>query len=496
MSISNTYMTATQDRIWVKILIALVLIFVSFVFGILASSANPTLIALGVGGLGGIALIAQPKAMIWLLLLVGPIMGVMVDLTGRAFEKLPWAISLLGFLVLVPVLLKWISKEKTERPAFIYLSIVFVVYALVSTVFQFTPVPEYVSGFKRYFQGYGLMFALAVLPLTRKDIVKWQYLLLIYGFLQCPFALYERMILAPLRGNNASATDVVAGTFGAAMQGGSPNSTMLLFVLIVFAFLFSRFNQGLLTKKRLAIMSFVLLSPIGMGETKIALILIPWIWLTLIRKELIRTPFKYLPALIIGILGTGLLGYVYLVTIQDRDIHDVLENTISYNFENAGHGNLLLNRTTAITFWWQMHGFQDPIAFVFGHGLGSSFSGGITGISGHIGGRYSNYGIDITAAPTILWDLGAFGLFLYLSIFFSAWHAVNKLVRNAVDPVIHADAIALQAIIPIFIIYTFYTKSGISLNSLEIIMSAILGYLAFLIKEQKSLSREEKVRPI
>lgn len=126
-------------------------------------------------------------------------------------------------------------------PLFIWMAVFFVIYAVGSTVFKMHSIGELFGGFKRYFQAFGLMLALVTLAISRKDINSWLKLLLTIALLQLPFALFERFVLVPLRGGMAAggqATDVVAGTMGANLQGGSPNSIMVIFIVIAFVFIF------------------------------------------------------------------------------------------------------------------------------------------------------------------------------------------------------------------------------------------------------------------
>jgi len=460
----------------------LAIVLIAMVFGLVATTANPMFVVLMVGLIGGIFLIAFPKISITLLLSLGLVSGVLVSLVGPLSGKLPWAMALLGMSLFLPAVLMMFNKKNRQVPWFIWLALIFMLYALVSSLLNWSGFGEFVAGFKRYFQVYGLLLALAFLPLSKKDITLWQRVLLGVAILQLPFALYELLILVPARGGlelNSFATDVVAGTFGANMEGGSPNVIMVVFLLIMFSFIFSRWRNGLIDTKWMLGLGLLLLLPLGLGETKIAVVMVPLAWIVLIRHDAIKSPIKYLPVLVAGGVVTLMLLYIYVELIMHSTISEVVEGTISYNFSDGKYGESFLNRTTVLSFWYNQQTLSDPLAFFFGNGIGSSFLGQI---SGHIGVMFPGYGINLTTLSTLLWDLGVIGAITYIAIFVCAWVLANKLYRITNDPQVKADLLAIQVSIALFVLLIDYSQDMVNLIGLEIIYSAILGYLAYLYK--------------
>jgi len=476
----KTHSLARSHGIPVRVLVFLAMVFVAIIFGLLAVTANPMFIGLGVGLVGGVILLAIPRMSIYLLLAIGLSMGAMISFAGPAFGKLPWAMSLLGILLLIPAFLHIVGRNKHPTPLFVWLVIAFMLYALIATGLQFESIGQFFAGFKRYFQVTGMLLALALLAFDEKDFRRWQNLLLGIGVLQIPFSLYALLVLVPQRGGLETAsytTDVVAGTFGANLEGGSPGIVMVVFLLVVFSFLFSRWRSGLISKAKTLLLSVILLLPLGMAENKIAIFMVPMVWFVLVRHDLARSPVKYLPVLLSGLLFTGVLGYVYVVLIMKSNLADVVEATINYNFAEAGYGSFYLNRTTVLSFWFGEQGMHNPISFFFGNGLGSAFLGQI---SGHIGMRYPYYGIDLTAASTLLWDLGIIGFMMFAAIFVVAWCTAGKIYSESQDGEVKADCLAIQAAISLFLLLIFYSQDIVNLISMEIVYSAVLGYLGYL----------------
>ena len=334
---------------------------------------------------------------------------------------------------------------------------------------------------------YLALVTLATLALTPKQFRQWQKLILFIALLQLPFALYEMIFIVPERVGvvaGAELTDVIAGTFGANLDTGSANAEMATFLIIAFTFLFTRWQEKLFSGRTLLLMALLLLTPLFLGETKIVVVMLPLVTLIVLRDDIRNNPSRFVVFGTLALLLFISLGLVYVFVMDKATLHEAIQGTLAYNFQNVGYGRNVLNRTTVLTFWWQEQSLSDPLGFLLGHGLGSSYSGGGALISGHIGSLYPSYGIDLTAASTLLWDLGLVGLILYLALLAFAWFAAVRLRRGSSDPRLRADALAIQAAIALFALFTIYRNSGVSFMPWEIVQSVVLGYLGYLIKTQ------------
>lgn len=459
--------------------------FCAIFFGLLAATANPILIGLGLGLFGGVFLLTIPKATIWMVLGLGLSTGALFSMLGHGLDKISWAISMMAMLLWLPSLMQLLRRPNI--PLFVWLAMICVIQAIVATALQWYSVGEFVAGFKRYYQVYGLLLAFATLAITSQDFQRWLKLLLGIALLQLPFALYERFVLAAQRGSGGEATDVVAGTMGANLVGGSPNAVMALFLLLALAFVLMRWRAGLLATWKLLVLSILLFAPLTLGETKIVVVMIPLMGMVLLRKDFARDPIRYFPALMgLGFL-TVVMAYVYVVVVLDSDFYHVIKASLLYNVGREGYGVLYLNRTSVVNFWWSLQGLHDPLGFLIGHGLGSSY-GVTSGNSGHIAIHYPRYGIGLTTMSTLLWDVGVIGFALYIAMFVSAWNAANRLWETTTDKLIRADLLAIQAAIAMFLMFIIYSDNQINLITMEIIVVTTLGYLAFLIKQQKSIA--------
>jgi hypothetical protein len=453
-------------------------------FGLLAVTANPIMIGLGVGIVLGPMLLFMPELTIWIILFVGLLLGILS--ASPQFSKITWIISLLSMLLLLPSLINMVWSKQRRLPGFMLIALVFLTYSLVISIIQWYSIEEFVAGFKRYFQSFGLMFALTMIAFTPQSYVRWRKFLLIVALMQFPFALYELLVLVPQRGGltlSSEATDVVAGTFGANLQGGSPSSVMVIYLFIALSFLVARWRSGLINNRFFYSLAFICMLPLGMGETKIAVVMLPLVGLVLLKRDLINAPLRYLPAIFIFALLTALLGYIYVTVLMHSSLGEVLDSTLRYNVGNQGYSkSQSLNRFTSITFWGQQQSWDEPLKFLIGNGLGSSYTSQGS-LAGHLGLKYLHFGINLTAISSLLWDTGIIGFSLFLSIFIAAWIASGKLNQSVSDPFVKADALAIQAAISLFILSLFNSDSIVNLVSMELIYALVLGYLGYLMNQ-------------
>jgi hypothetical protein len=464
--------------------IGFVVLTLGVLFGLLAASADPMIIGFGVGFICLPLFFAVPELSIWFILSGGLLMG---ELTANPqLSKLTWIISLLSMMLIVPSCINLFWSKQRRAPAFLIMALVFMVYTLVSSLIQLHSIEEVTAGFKRYFQSFGLMLALTMLAFAPHTYEMWRKFILAIALLQFPFALYQLLVLVPQRGGvsaGSEATDVIAGTFGANLQGGSPNSVMVIFIFIVLSFLIARWRVSLIRNLPFYLFSLICLVPLGMGETKVAVIMMPMVGLILLKDDLRRAPLRHLPAFIGLALLTAVLGYLYVVVMMNSTLSAAVDSTLRYNLGSQGYSaSQLLNRFTSITFWIEQQHLSNPLSFFVGNGLGGSYTS--TGaLSGHVALRYPGYGINLTAASTLLWDTGILGLALFTSIFVAAWKAASRLRLQALDTAVKADALAIQACVSLFGVSLFYSDSIVNLMSMEILYATVLGYLGYLINQ-------------
>ncbi|WP_373991132.1 hypothetical protein [Duganella sp. BuS-21] len=491
-TLSTTYRHRSTG-IWAWLALGVGGLGLALVFALIATSGSPLMVGMAAALIVGPLLLLVPELTIWILLVVGLVLGV---LTGSPkFSKLAWGASLLSMLLLPPAIINMMWSQERRLPAFMKIAVLFLVYAVLVTFARWYSLGEFIAGFKRYFQAFGLMLALSLIVFPPEAYARWKKFVLVVALLQLPFAAFELFVLVPMRGglaHGSEATDVVAGTFGANLDGGSPNAVMVMFLFIALAFLVARWRAGLLKTGRFVLLSAICLAPLGFGETKIAVVMLPLVGVSLLRKDLMKAPLRYVPALLVMALLTMALGYIYVVLMMKSTPADVIANTLRYNVGDQGYSQgMVLNRFTSITFWFARQG-DDLVSFLIGNGLGSSFSS-LTS-NGHVALKYLNYGINMTAVSTLLWDVGMIGCLMFISMLVLAWFAAGRLHNEVDDAGVKADALAIQAALVLFGLQLVYADSIVNLVSLEIVVAIVLGYLSYLMNLHGLLRVKKAVR--
>lgn len=455
--------------------------------GMIATTASPILVGVFAGAVLGGFLLFAPQLALWLCV-VGAFLGAgAISLFFPSLNKATWLISLLGLFLTLASLLVLLTdaKRRAAVPGFVWLAYGFMAYALLLGPLMGSMTFEYLSGFKRYFQLWGVMFALALLAVSEANarrLLKFMFAVLL---LQLPFALYQLIALVPLRrglGGGVVPIDVVSGTFEASMLGGGNSSTLVLFLCIMLALVLAAWRERLVSPARALLLLCFCIVPMGLGETKIVVLFLPITLMVYGAKYFRKNPVTSALIVLIGLALTVVLFYLYVTVFASvpMSIEERLQKTIDYNFGNAGYlASYSLNRTTAITHWWSVHGMSNPIQTVFGHGLGTAYFSPTALAPGHVAAQYGNIGIGLTAASTLLWEQGLFGLCWLLLVHVFAWRTLGRLARAGTTGWANALVVALRASLLLFTLMLLYTGSMLDSLSTQCLWMLTLGGVAF-----------------
>lgn len=455
----------------------------SVIAGLLAATASPIAVALGISVMLGGMLLLAPKLNLWLAIIIGLSSGAVLSLASGIGAKALWGVVLLAVMLLLPVLLTMLSRPRL--PLFMWLYLAFVGLSIVISVVQANGVSSLIVGLKRYHQAIGIALAIAVLPLNWKDDRRLGQILGWIALLQLPFVLFEAVFLVPIRvarsaiGEGSDVTDVIAGTFGANLVGGSPNAEMVVFVLIMLAMAWARWREGILTRSKLVLFIIAMLPCIGLGEVKFVVVLVPLMALVLYKEDVVSNPGRFLPVLAVVGLMTVAFSYLYFGYFSGSTVDNGVNDMIRYNVTDVGYGKMYLNRTTVLTFWWQHQGLHNPMGLLFGHGAGSSYWNGDPNTpGGWLGTKYANYGIALTTASALLWDVGVVGTLLFLSVFLLAFIHAGKLYKVEENAEVRSILLGIRAALVAFIAFIPYSSTMLSILPFQIIIAIVLGYLA------------------
>lgn len=460
--------------------------------GVIAGTGNLLLIGMSVGVIMGVLLLNAIGLVVWailvgVLLISGPLVMQMPALT-----RLQWLFSMLGFFLAgAAVLIGGLDRTpgRHRTPAFVWIAVAFVVYAIASLPAAPSAFMDDVGAIKRYFQYFGLAFVLAAAPFAARTVRGWLVFLLLLALLQLPFALWQKIVLVPMRVNMPDGVvpvDIVAGTFEANMTGAGNNIGMAYFLIAALVTLMAALRDRALRPTTGVLLMLAVAAPLALGETKIVLVLLPLALFAVYADLVIKRPLLFgLGAVVTGVV-VGALGYVY-VALQPTDsrtgltFEQRLEENIAYNFGTEGYSpGASLNRGNVVPFWWSRHGGRDLQGTLVGHGLGASHGWqGAGETTGYMARRYPQVALSLTGIAGLLWDLGVIGAGLFVATFAGAYLTARRLAARASPGWDRALCRGLSASALMLLAMLFATDGMLQLPTTQVLMCATLGLIAW-----------------
>jgi len=471
---------------WLTLSVGLIALVLAFAMGQVAATGNYILAGAGLGLLIVLCLMAVPAVSVWAIIVLPLGLSGLLALIGPIGSKFTWVVSILSVILLGPSLVAMAWRRRV--PGYVWLALGFMVYAVLVSVVAGVDIKQLVAGFKRYFQGYGLLLALAALSFSATQVDRWRKAFGVIALAQFPMCLFQLLVLVRLRGGIAAggeATDVVAGTFGGNLQGGSNGSDLALYQMMALSFMLAYASQGVYSLRQRMLTLLLVAAPLAMGETKVVVLMLPLCIFGVYAEKLIQHPGRLLGAIVgVGLASLG-LAVVYAELFMGITLGDMVDNAIRYNFKDVGYGMLLLNRWTSITFWFDNHSIDNIPSWFFGHGLSASYSSMFRGESGHVAEHYLGFGIDLTTISATLWDLGFIGLMWLIAIPAVAIIKAHRLAQASADASVRAEAIGIRTTLLMSLLYLPYNNSLVNLITTEVIVAALLGYLAILLRHHE-----------
>jgi hypothetical protein len=457
--------------------------------GAVIGTGNLTLAGLALGTMLGVLMLAAVQWAIWIvlvgtLIICGPIL-----MFAPQLWRISWAFSLMGmFLSVAGVLGGFTARGPLHKGPSILLGAagLFVLLATGSIFLPGAVSFEVVAGLKRWFQYWGVMLALAVVPLHPRFVIQLARFLVALVVLQIPFALYQRMVLVPTRWNlpeRVVPIDVVTGTFEGTLDAGSANAVMAMLCCGVIAMVLAGFREGLVARGRAAFLLFAAMVPLALGETKVVLVLAPIALVCVYGDLLFRRPLAFLSGAMLVTLVLAALGWTYLMVQNTDDSHQTLEQRVAealdYNVGDVGYGGgATLNRTTVFSFWWQQHRLSDPVPMLLGHGLGSTYPSDPLGARGHLEQRYSRLGVGLTTASILLWELGLIGATVYAGLLGLGIASALRLARTAKPGADRAMCRTLAAMLAMALVMLLHNDYAAIMGSMQVLTALALGLTA------------------
>lgn len=454
--------------------------------GYVIASGKPIPIALTLGAIAGIALLSALPLVIWIILVGVLLISGQVAMFVPALEKASWLFALLGFFLTgAAILYPAVARQHFTRPmpAFVLMAISLLVLGMISIAYSGGTFSEWFRAVKRYFQFFGVLFILAVVPFSSVLIRRWWLFLVILAILQLPFALYQRFVLVPsITGTHGFPLDIVVGTMEGSLLSGGSSSVMALLLVSVLSYLVAAYRERILTLRNFLLLTLVAAIPLTLGQVALIVILLPLALAAVSLDLMQRHPLRFALGAVMAVALFVFGGWAYLLINSDptQSVAKMVEDIIAYNFGNVGYfGSISLNRSSIYPYWLQHQSLSDPVGFLLGHGLGSSFGGVGEPNPGHMDQAHSHLFIGLTTASSLLWDLGLIGFLLVVGIPLSAASYASRLAKTAQPGFDRALCRTLYAMALMFAVMNFYSTASIAVPSQEVLSSLTLGLIAW-----------------
>lgn len=495
--IQNRWSQIDYKSLLVTLLLTVISLAVAVFLGLVSSTGNLFFVVI-IGGIMAAVIVAFfPVPLLWLAIVGGLVIVGLIQLYLPQFQFVRWLVAGASSLMLIHVAAELfrgsdLRSRSRHTPGIIHLAILFLIVAGITTLYNRGGLGAFAAGAKNYFQVWPLMFALALVRWDEKTIRTLPKVMLWIALFQLPFVVQQYLYIVPTRvglGYGIVPVDVVAGTFGADRNGGGANSTLSMFLIVVWAGVLAQWKYKLMSGRMLAFLSLLLFAPLFFNESKVAILYLGLVFFVLFREEVVSRPHLFFSGLIVfAVLTAGLLYSYTALNSQNRqmDISSEIQSAIDTNFgdKRSSRWSLELNRLTVYSFWAKQHGLDDLGHALIGHGLGASKdSEGLIVTHSLASTRYIGMGIGNTSVSSLLWDVGVLGLSVVVAMFWWAYRAAGQLSRQYMaHPPTQALFRGLQSVIPILFLSLTHKNFFVFNLPYQAFVLGLIGFVAYWVR--------------
>lgn len=434
-------------------LVAVVGLLAAVAIGWLTSKGDSLLFAvLPVAALFGLYFATRPMWLLWSSVVGGLVVSGLVKLYVPQLQLIRWALAPIAILLAFHAIAASMGPRTTTghrpSPTVIWWALAFMVIAVLGSVFGDFHSERFIIGAKGYLQVWGLLFALAFVPWPEDVIDRLPKALLWIALLQLPFVLHQLVFLVPKRvgmGEGIVPIDIVAGTFGANLEGGGANAILNAFLMIVLAGVLAARQLDQISTRKTILLALPLLFPVMVNMAKVSVLYFVAMFLVLYGKDVMERPLRFLAATLSGMLVLSVMLTAYTLnaptTARVESWQDLVRFTYEYNFANEEVSGEL-SRFGAVKFWWERHGVDNLEETLLGHGVGytrvadtdADFRQTVRAIVGGIPVDIDlNKKIGYSAVAALLWETGVVGLLSIFGLLAATYRAAGRLEITYAD---------------------------------------------------------------
>jgi hypothetical protein len=355
----------------------------------------------------------------------------------------------------------------------------FVIHVIIGIIVNQVPAGAIIAGLRMYFKFVPLFLLPAVYDFSDQQIKKQLKLLLLFAVLQCPLAIFQRLV----QFRDFTTGDVISGTFTAA-------PLLSIYMISAIAVLLGFFLNEEIKPKLFLMILAVLFIPTAINETKATMILLP---IALIIPVLFAPRHKSKLKMVVMIwtlTAMLLVGFNFIYSQFYTKRSDVFEFYTSDEVETYCYTGIEadkvrvrdrrfgedseVGRIDAIIYAITENS-DNLFRFVWGVGIGNASVSFSKFLAGDYSEKYTRLGGKQNALSHMLWEIGILGVILaffpFYLIFFDA-----KVVRNTAGT---SGALALGwiGVLAVLIMCIPY-QNIITKNVISYLFCYISGFIA------------------
>ncbi len=473
--------------------------------GILAAYLNIIWVVLAVGVIVAAAIVSSRVATLWFVVVTGFVLVGVAQMYMPSARYLRYLPPLAASGLLLHVAADWLSVHRHEVPSTVPAFLLFLFVGIVSMIANWESIGMVLTGLKGYYPMWSLFLGLALVRWRPSVIDSLPKAMLVIAALQFPFVAHQFLYLVPIRAAahipGMVPVDIVAGTFGGALYGGGANAVLSLFLITVCACLLGMWRQAALSAPVALISVALLLIPVMLNSSKVALLYLPIVFATIFFADIVRQPLKvFMGSLLVCALVVAMLASFTMLSRSPGTTtwEDLLQQTYEGQLASAQERNILysgLSRWTVLTFWVQKHRRLNPAEILIGHGPGATrvqpegLGLAKTLAEKHYGGLVIGY----TAVAALLWEVGVLGLLAVLWIFWLAFRQAGRLAEyySTSDRLKSGIAYGLRASVVMLCLSLAHKDFFVFHVPFQVFLMLVFGYLA----AQTNLMRRAQATP-
>jgi len=397
---------------------------------------------------------------------------------GVGFRIITWVPEVFSILITIIVVIR-AARYKTValNKKYVLFFSAFVIHVIIGIIVNQVPAGAIIAGLRMYFRFVPLFLLPAVYDFSDQQIKKQLKFLLLLAVLQCPLAIFQRLVQFRHLGTG----DVISGTFAAA-------PILSIYMISVIAVLMSFFLNEEIRPKFFLMILVVLFIPTAINETKATMILLP---IALIIPVLFAPRPRYksklkLMVTVWTLIAMFLVGFNFMYSQFYTKRSDVFEfyssdQVQTYLYVGMEADNVSddireseVGRIDAIIYAITENS-DDFFRLIWGVGIGNAAASFSKFLAGDYLEEYTRLGGKQNGLSHMLWEIGIIGVilvfFLFYLIFFDA-----KVIRNTVGT---SGALALGWIgVLVVLAMSLFYQNIITKNVISYLFCYISGYVA------------------